>query len=144
MVGMTGCTRDLSSDSYTDDAAGEVSETHEGNVIKVRTVTVKNADKLTGNTAGLLIGGLTGGIIGNQFGGGSGKLATTAGGALLGAGAGALAQDALSKQKAHEYTVRLIDGRLKTVVQGTDTHIAPGTRVLLYVYHNGRSRIVPF
>lgn len=144
LVFSTGCTRDISSSSYAESDVGEVSETLEGTVLKARFVQVKNADKLTGNTAGLATGAIAGGIIGHQFGAGKGNLAATGAGALLGAVAGAYAQDALSKQEAIEYTVRLTDGRLKTVVQGKDNPISPGQRVLLYIYNSGRSRVVAF
>lgn len=140
----TGCTRDISSSSYTESDVGEVSETLEGTVLKVRPVKVKGSDKLSGNTAGLATGAIAGGLLGYQFGKGKGNLAATGAGALLGAAAGAYAQDALTTQEGLEYTVKLTDGRLKTVVQGKDNAIAPGQRVLLYVYNSGRSRVVAF
>lgn len=143
-LALSGCARDISSSSYTESDVGEISETLEGTVIKVRSVQVKASDKLSGNTAGLLAGGLAGGLLGYQFGKGTGKVAATGAGALLGSAAGAYAEDALTKQEALEYTVRLNNGHLKTVVQGKDNPISSGQRVLLYIYRGGRSRIVPF
>lgn len=140
----SACTRDISSSSYTESDVGEVSETLEGTVLKVRPVKVKGSDKLSGNTAGIATGALAGGLLGYQFGKGKGNMAATGAGALLGATAGAFAQDALTTQEGLEYTVKLTDGRLKTVVQGKDNPIPAGQRVLLYIYNSGRSRVVAF
>lgn len=139
-----GCARNISSSMYAEGHVGEVAETLEGTVLKVRQVTVKGSESLGGNTTGMAVGGLAGGVVGHQFGKGKGNLATTVGGALLGATAGAFAEDALKTQNGLEYTVKLKDGRLKTVVQGVDNPIAAGQRVLLYIYSTGRSRVVAF
>ncbi|USO01087.1 MAG: glycine zipper 2TM domain-containing protein [Alphaproteobacteria bacterium] len=139
-----GCARNISSSMYSESSVGSVAETLEGTILKVRSVTVKGAEKLGENATGMAIGGLTGGVLGHQFGKGRGNIAATVGGGLLGAGLGALAEDALTTQEGLEYVVRLTDGRLKTVVQGKDNPIAAGQRVLLYIYSTGRSRVVAF
>ncbi len=139
-----GCARNISSSAYTESSIGSIAETLEGTVLKVRAVTVKGSDSLGGNTTGMAAGGLAGGALGHQFGKGKGNLATTVAGGLLGATAGVFAEDALKTQEALEYTVKLKDGRLKTLVQGKDNPIAAGQRVLLYVYSTGRSRVVAF
>lgn len=140
-LGATGCTRDISSGTYAGSHVGEAVSTYEGTIIGKRVVMVKEGEKLTDNTAGMVTGAIAGGVLGSMFGGGRGQLATTAGGALLGAGAGALAQDKLSEQQAFEYTVKLKDGSMKTIVQGKDMELSVGQKVMVHISSGGRSRI---
>jgi outer membrane lipoprotein SlyB len=90
-------------------------------------------------------------------------------GALAGGVGGAYAEKALKSQEAYEYVVRLEntkgesveinetrDGKnvsqrtidrkksasFRTVVQGLDVYIAPGSPALLMIDPNGRSRVV--
>lgn len=140
-LGATGCTRDISSGTYSNSSVGEAVSTYEGTIVGKRVVMVKEGEKLTDNTAGMVTGAIAGGVLGSMFGGGRGRLATTAGGALLGAGAGALAQDKLSQQQAFEYTVKLKDGSMKTIVQGKDMELSIGQNVLVHISNGGRSRI---
>ena len=137
-----GCARNISSNAYSDSTVGEASRTFRGTIASVRTVQV-GPDQLDKNVVGGGIGTLAGGVAGNQFGKGHGNLAMTAGGAILGAVAGAYAEKELKTQEAFEYIVRLNNGEMRTVVQGTDTRLSPGQRVLLMVGERGRSRIVP-
>jgi len=63
-----------------------------------------HADSCSGRShpAGTIIGAIGGGLIGSQFGGGSGKIATTAGGAVLGGMAGnQIARSADCRRRYH-------------------------------------------
>jgi len=42
-----------------------------------------------------------------------------------------------------EYAVKLTNGSMMTVVQGVSGAMAPGTRVMVIVSQDGRSRVVP-
>ncbi len=141
---MTGCARNIGASNYAAGGVGEAMTSYPGVIVSKRQVTVQDQDKLQDNTLGMVAGGVGGSLIGSTIGQGKGSTLAAVGGAAAGALAGAYAQQELSKQNALEYTVQLDNGQLKTVVQGLDVNIAPGTRVILHVGHRGRSRIVPF
>ena len=65
---------------------------------------------------------------------GSGKTAHNlgaVGGALLGGYAGDKAQDVLSSQAGYEYVVRLDNGQVMTLTEGTDVLLSPGQRCMI-------------
>jgi len=142
-LNLGGCARDISSGSYASGDVGEAVETQQGVIVAKREVTVKEGDKLQDNLLGLVGGGVAGGFLGHMVGGGRGKTLATVGGAAAGAAAGAYAQQQLSKQNAWEYTVKLDNGSMRTVVQGLDTNLGIGQRVLLQISQKGRSRVTP-
>ncbi|MGN6670884.1 MAG: glycine zipper 2TM domain-containing protein [Candidatus Nucleicultricaceae bacterium] len=139
----SGCAREISSQVYSEAHVGEASKTFFGRIINVRKVVVQGQEKLDQNATGMAMGAIAGGVAGTQLGGGRGRIATTAGGALLGAVAGAMIQKGLESQDALEYTVELHNGELRSVVQGTDNPLAVGQNVLIMVSRDGRSRVVP-
>jgi outer membrane lipoprotein SlyB len=142
MIG--GCARDISSSTYDAKTLGEAATTYLCTVIKVRTVSVEEGERLEDNRTGQMLGALAGGALGNTVGGGRGRTTATVAGALAGAAAGAYAEKSLKSQKAYEYVVELDGGHgLKTVVQGTDVVLNPGQRALLIV-EKGRSRLAPY
>jgi outer membrane lipoprotein SlyB len=88
---------------------------------------VRPADAPGENTGvGALIGAAAGGAIGSQIGSGSGNVAATLVGIVAGAAAGSATEGALQSASGLQYTVRLDDGRVLTVVQ----HREPGEHVL--------------
>lgn len=161
---LTGCARDLSSNTYTSDST--LSLTLEGKVVSARPVTIKENDKLSGNTGGMLAGGLLGGAIGTNIGKGGGRTVGVVGGALAGAAAGALIQDKLSTSSGIEYIVKLDMSKFKdgyyegneamrnvlstaktsgmiTVIQSSkDNVVREGQRVYV-IFSNNRTRIIP-
>lgn len=140
---LSGCARNISSDTYSASHVGEASQTYQGVIVAKRQVNVEEGERLQDNTAGLVGGGVGGGLLGSLLGGGKGRVLGAVGGAAAGALAGAYAQKALSQQTAWEYTVKLDNGSLRTVVQGQDTSLSIGQKVLLQVSHGGRSRVTP-
>ncbi len=139
---VTGCAQDISSNTYSAASVGEAAYTYRGVITNVRVVTVKHSETLEGNQTGMLLGAVAGGFLGNQVGGGKGRTAATVGGAVLGAAAGAGAEQKLKTQQAYEYTVRTNEGQNLTVVQGLDSSFAIGQKVMVIVSHKGRSRVV--
>lgn len=140
---VSGCAREISSNVYSEAHVGEASKTFFGTVVSVRNVTVQGKEKLDENSTGIAMGAIAGGVAGTQLGGGRGRIATTVGGALLGATAGAFAQKALETQDALEYTVELHNGELRTIVQGPENALRVGQPALVMVSRDGRSRVVP-
>lgn len=135
---IAACTSDISSSHYSTSSVGSVSQTMGGTVVSVRQVSVSSED----NNAGTLIGGALGGIGGSTIGGGSTAHALGAvGGAVIGGIAGNAAQRGLSSQYAYEYIIRLDNGNMVTVTQGTDILLNPGQRC--YVSLGNPARVVP-
>jgi len=138
---LVGCASNIGSSSYNASEVGEATRTYEGVIVDKRVVQVKG--NTTGQVAGAVGGAVAGGALGSLVGAGGGKTAMTVGGAALGALAGNEAAKALSAQEAYEYTVKLTNGSLRTVVQGMDTNLQVGQKVYLQVSNDGRSRIMP-
>jgi outer membrane lipoprotein SlyB len=108
-------------------------QTLSGTIVGVRNVAVPNQ---ANQVAGAVAGGLIGGLVGNQFGGGTGRDVMTAAGAIGGAVAGSrMAQQTVTQ----EWSVRLADGRVVTIVQAGS--FAVGQRVSIVVQGNS-ARIV--
>jgi len=96
---------------------------HCGVVESVHEVMVKGK----GSGVGAVAGGVVGGAVGNQFGHGNGRAAMT----ILGAIGGGLAGNEIEKrtkaEKFYDVTVRMDDGRVRTIRQKSAP--AAGTRV---------------
>jgi outer membrane lipoprotein SlyB len=140
---LSGCERNISSNVYSAASVGEASFSYQGVIVSARQVMVKESEYLAGNKQGIAIGGITGAVAGSAIGGGSGNAAATILGGVAGATAGAFVQDKLTQQNAFEYVVKLTNGQIMTVVQGLDSVMAVGQRVMVLVSHDGRSRVIP-
>lgn len=144
LVTASACARDISPNVYRSGAIGEAQTTYAGKIIAAHEVLVKSEEELEDNQTGLLAGGLVGGVAGNQFGGGRGRIATTVGGALLGATLGTLAEGQMKQQTGMEYIVKLDQGRTITLVQGLEPRLGLNQRVYFIEGDSyNRSRIVP-
>jgi outer membrane lipoprotein SlyB len=141
-LALGGCARQIGGDVYEGRSLGGAVSTYRGVVESARYVTVQESDTLQGNTTGGLIGGVAGGAAGARFGQGYGKALAIGAGALLGATAGALAEQRLSNQDAIEYVVRTTDGQLFTVVQAPDDPMPAGTQVFVQLGGDGRARVM--
>lgn len=140
---MASCARQISPGVYEGPSVGTAAQTYVGTVQSARVVMVQEDEMLQENLIGGALGGAIGGALGHQVGEGWGKTAATAGGALAGAGLGALAQRGVQRQQAMEYIVRLDDGRLMTVVQGVQPQIPINRRVYVQTGANGQARVTP-
>lgn len=132
---IAACTSDISSSHYSASSVGNAAQTMGGTVVSVRQVNVSSED----NNAGTLIGGALGGVGGSTIGGGNtAHVLGAIGGAVLGGIAGNAAQRGLSSQQAYEYVVKLDNGNMVTVVQGTDILLNPGQRCFVSLGHPAR------
>ncbi len=127
------------SDTYEAGDVGKVLSTAEGTVISSREVEIE------GDTGpvGALAGGAAGGATGYGLTGGSGAITVL--GALVGAGAGYLAESTFNDRDGYEYVVRMDDGRVVTLVQNRDSDEEPikdGEPVLVQ-YGDSYTRIIP-
>ncbi|MSO13994.1 glycine zipper 2TM domain-containing protein [Rickettsiales endosymbiont of Trichoplax sp. H2] len=160
---LAGCARDLSNSMYVSDSTTNF--TLEGKIISVRPVTIRDSDRLQGNTTRLATGALVGGVAGSNVGGGSGRVAGAVGGAVLGGLVGAAMQDSLSTSKGLEYTVKVDISNIKdtyyegnaalrnviaaaringllTIVQSEKDPLHKGQKVFV-VFSDNRTRVIP-
>lgn len=140
---LSNCAKNISSSEYAEDDVGSVKHTYKGVIISARPVKVKAGDSLEESKSGLLGGGLAGGLLGSQMGQGRGQVVGLVLGAAAGAVGGSLLEKGLKSQDGMEYTVEVTDGRILTLVQGTDNPLSVGQRVLVMIGSKGRSRIIP-
>lgn len=135
---LTGCQADINSNQYATSSVGKVSSAAPCSVLSVRQVSVKSNNQL-----GTVIGSLAGGVAGYSIGSGSTAHNLGAiGGAVLGGMAGNATQGALSSQGGYEYVVKLDNGQVMTITQGTDVLLTPGQKCML-LYGNP-SRLIGY
>ena len=128
-----------SSDTYDAEDVGKVLSTAEGTVLSSREVDIEGS---TG-PVGALAGGAAGGAAGYGLSSGSGPITIL--GALVGAGAGYLAESTFNDRDGYEYVVRMDDGRVVTLVQNRGDEEEPikdGAPVLVQ-YGDSYTRIIP-
>lgn len=134
MVLLSACRSDIGANDYTTGSVGRASSAYECSVVSVRQVNVKS-----NNGVGTLAGGAAGAIGGYAIGGDkTAHLLGGVGGAVLGGMLGNAAQNALSSQSGYEYIVKLNNGRLETITQGTDVLLSPGQKCLLLMGNPNR------
>jgi len=83
---------------------------------------------------GTLMGAVTGGAVGSAFGKGSGHIAGMLGGALIGGMVGNSVGRSVPEYETSyvfEYTIRMQDGSLMTILQSPDVNLPLGQNVLL-------------
>jgi outer membrane lipoprotein SlyB len=129
----TGCQRKIGGNQYSSASLNSASQTYQGIIMSVRKVEVSEAERLQDNTTGMGVGALAGGLAGSAFGKGKGKIVGVGLGALAGGAAGMFAQEAMGTQTGIEYVVKLSNGNLMTIVQGDDTMLPAGKRVLVMI-----------
>ena len=134
---LAGCGSEFSGNIYEAASVGEVSRTDMGTVISLRKVMLRP----DGSVAGTALGAVGGGVLGSLFGGSHAKYATAAAGAVAGGVAGNAI--ATRTEEGIEYTVKLDNGSVITIAQGTAPTISVGQKVNIIHSNKGRSRIVP-
>lgn len=140
-----GCQRKIDSDQYSSATLNSASTTYQGVILNVRKVQVSESERLQDNTAGAGLGALGGLLIGSSIGKGGGQALAMGVGAIAGGVGGAMAQEAMGKQEGFEYTIKLSNGSLRTIVQGLDVVMHVGQRVLVSIptSSQGRPRVIP-
>ncbi|MBR2299268.1 MAG: hypothetical protein IJ870_01680 [Alphaproteobacteria bacterium] len=131
---LAACQADINSNQYGTSSVGRAAAASPCSVISVRQVQVKSD-----NNAGMLAGALAGGVGGYAIGGGkTAHNLGAVGGALLGGYAGDKAQGVLSSQMGYEYVVRLDNGQVMTLTQGSDVLLSPGQRCMILLGNPSR------
>ncbi|MEW5966716.1 MAG: glycine zipper 2TM domain-containing protein [Pseudomonadota bacterium] len=122
---LAGCPAGLGGKDYGRTQARTVQEVQMGVVESVREVTIEGTKSPIGAGAGAVVGG----VAGSQIGGGSGRVVGATVGAVLGGVGGAAAEEALTRQKGLEITVKLDSGRMIAITQAADEEFRVGDRV---------------
>jgi len=122
---LAGCPAGLGGKDYSRDQARTVQEVQMGLVESVREVNIEGTKSPVGAGAGAVVGG----VAGSTVGGGTGRVITTTVGALLGGLGGAAAEEAVTRQRGLEITVKLDSGRMIAITQAADEEFRIGDRV---------------
>lgn len=122
---LAGCPAGLGGKDYSRAQARTVQEVQMGVVESVREVTIEGTKSPVGAGAGAVVGG----IAGSTVGGGRGSVVGATVGAVLGGVGGAAAEEAITRQKGLEITVKLDSGRMIAITQAADEEFRVGDRV---------------
>lgn len=122
---LAGCPAGLGGKDYSRSQARTTQEVQMGVVESVREVSIEGTKTPIGAGAGAVVGG----VAGSTVGGGRGSVVGTAVGAVLGGLGGAATEEAVTRQKGVEITVKLDSGRLLAITQAADEQFRVGDRV---------------
>lgn len=139
MMSVTACTTNLSSNTYSTYGASSMQRVVPGTIVSVRSVEVTNDNNAVGSLTGAALGGLAGSQIGS---GTTANIAGGVGGAVIGGLIGNQIEKQVTKQTAVEYVIKLKNGTMVSVVQGTDQIFYRGQRVMV-MYGGNRPRVIP-
>lgn len=137
-IGVTACTTNMSSNTYSTSGATQMQRVVAGTIVSARQVQIADDQNAIGSLGGAALGGLAGAQIGH----GAGSTAGAIGGALIGGLIGNQIEKQVTKQMGMEYVVKLKNGAMVSVVQGTDPMFYRGQHVMV-VYGGGRPRVIP-
>ncbi len=125
MAAIGGCAGGLGSGDYSRGQARAVQEVQMGVVESVRDVNIEGTKTPIGAGAGAVVGG----VAGSTVGGGRGSIVGATLGAVLGGLGGAATEEAVTRQKGVEITVKLDSGRMIAITQAADQEFRVGDRV---------------
>ena len=125
IVALGGCASGTGGKDYSRDQTRAVQEVQMGVVESVREVNIEGTKTPIGAGAGAVVGG----VAGSTVGGGRGSIVGATLGAVLGGLGGAATEEAVTRQKGVEITVKLDSGRMIAVTQAADEEFRVGDRV---------------
>ena len=125
LVVLGGCASGTGGKDYSREQTRAVQEVQMGIVESVREVNIEGTKTPIGAGAGAVVGG----VAGSTVGGGKGSVVGATVGAVLGGLGGAAAEEAVTRQKGVEITVKLDSGRMLAITQAADEQFKVGDRV---------------
>lgn len=130
---------------YVVSAYAQIVESNPGVIVERRWVKYQTYE---GNNAGVgtALGIVSGGVVGSTLGKGKGHIAGAIGGAVLGGLLGnSIGRSSENRQDCYmfEYTIRLNNGSLLTILQSPNVNLAQGQRVLLERSNDNRWFVIP-
>ena len=139
-LAVSGCTSNLTGDSYSRDEARTVQTVRYGTIESLHPVKLEGTKTPIGTGAGAVVGG----IAGSGVGGGRGSAVAAVIGALAGGMLGSAAEEGITRTQGVEITVREDDGNMRAYVQEVEPNqvFQVGQRVRIMTV-NGTSRIAP-
>ncbi len=136
VVTLSGCISSRSGATYSRDQARHQQDVQMGTVEHVREIVIEGTQSGIGAAAG----GAVGGIGGSEVGHGRGSTAGAVVGAVLGGVAGGALEEATTRKRGYEISVRLDNGRTVAIAQEADEEFKAGERVRI-VTGDGVSRV---
>lgn len=122
---LIGCASGTGGKDYSRAQTRSAQEVRMGIVESVREVNIEGTKTPIGAGAGAVVGGVAGSTVGS----GKGSVVGAALGAVLGGLGGAATEEAVTRNKGVEITVKLDSGRLIAVTQSADEEFRVGDRV---------------
>jgi outer membrane lipoprotein SlyB len=137
-IALSGCgiIPGLGGEDYGREQARGEQSVRFGIVDSVREVKIEG----TRSGVGAVTGGVAGGAAGSQIGEGRGRVVGAVIGAIAGGVGGAAVEQAATKQKGVEVTVKLDTGKYIAITQAADEKFMPGDRVRI-LSGNGTTRV---
>lgn len=139
VVVLAACTPNISPDTYSVGSVGQVNRAVVGTIISARPVDVEGTRTGIGAGAGAIAGGAAGSTVGGNT---QMNIIGAVGGALVAGVIGAAAEEEMTRQTGIEYVIETTNGAILTIVQGDDTPLLVGQKVL--VIYGQRSRVIPY
>lgn len=133
---LTACTTNVSPDSYSAGAVGDIRRAERGEIESYRYVEIRT-ERGVGTAVGIGAGAAAGSTVGD----GAGGVAGAIGGALIGGLLGNALDKEAGKKSGYEYVIRTAAGDLVTLVQADKSPLPKGAPILI-VYSRGKSRII--
>lgn len=139
VVFITGCTSNLSGQSYSRDEARQVQRVKLGVVLDVQMVQIEGTKTGIGAMAGAAAGGIAGSSVGN----GKGSSVAAIAGAVAGGLLGGKGEEAYTRTQGIQLTIEMQDGTYVSIVQeydeSVDFHSGDTVKILT---GNGVSRVI--
>jgi outer membrane lipoprotein SlyB len=132
-----GCAAPSSGKVYSREEARTAMTVFEGVVKEVKPITIEGQKTWMGGAGG----GWVGYELGRSVGHGTGRDIAGAVGGVAGAVAGQAVEEAVTRQKGIQITVRLDNGETIAVAQSADVVFSPGERVDVLRGRNGSARV---
>lgn len=136
-IGLGGCAAGMGGKDYSRGQTRSVQEVQMGQVESVREVNLEGTKSPVGAGAGAVVGGVAGSTLGS----GKGNIVGAAIGAVLGGLGGAAAEEAVTRKRGVEITVKLDSGRLLAITQAADEAFREGDRVRVLTGDDGTARV---
>lgn len=136
-LGAVSCKPNISPDSYSVGSVGQVNRVVRGVIVSARAVAISGTNTGIGAGAGAIAGGAGGSVIGGST---EANIAAGVAGAVVGGLIGAMAEQEITRQTGMEYVIEAENGALITIVQGDESPLGVGEKVL--VMYGGRARVI--
>jgi outer membrane lipoprotein SlyB len=134
---LVACTPNVSPDSYSVGAVGQVNRVVRGVIVSARPVAIAGTNTGIGAGAGAIAGGTGGSTFGGSV---EANIVGAVAGAVIGGVVGAAIEEGATRQTGMEYVIEAENAALITLVQGDEVPLSVGTKVM--VIYGTRARVI--